>query len=88
MIHHSTPGYEDESTNFMLVVNYVASALGCALFAMLFGMFSKTGDLLQLAPHELREGFLPTMIFSVVLLFIALLCTLSVRNIVVKKEEE
>lgn len=88
MIHHSTPGYEDESTNFMLVINYVASALGCALFAMLFGLFSKTGDLLQLTPHELREGFLPTMIFSVVLLFIALLCTLSVRNIVVKKEEE
>ena len=31
---------------------------------------------------------LPAMIFSVILLFIALLCTLSVRNIVVKKEEE
>ena len=87
MIHHSTPGYEDESTNFMLVINYVASALGCVLFAMIFGLFSKTGDLLQVTPHELREGFLPTMIFAVVILFIALLCTLSVRNIVVKKEE-
>ena len=87
MIHHSTPGYEDESTNFMLVINYVASALGCVLFAMIFGLFSKTGDLLQVTPHELREGFLPTMIFAAVILFIALLCTLSVRNIVVKKEE-
>lgn len=87
MIHHSTPGYEDESTNFMLVVNYVASALGCVLFAMIFGLFSKTGDLLNVSPHELREGFLPTMIFSVILLVIALLCTLSVKNKVVKKEE-
>ena len=40
MIHHSTPGYEDESTNFMMVVNYVASALGCVVFAMIFGLFS------------------------------------------------
>lgn len=85
MIHHSTPGYEDESTNFMLVVNYVASALGCVLFAMVFGIFSP-GQIEELGKDGLMNGFIPTMWMSIALLVLALICTLSVKNKIVKKE--
>ena len=85
MIHHSTPGYEDESTNFMLVVNYVASALGCVIFAMIFSLYSP-GNMDTLGMDALRTGFVPAMWFSVIILFIALVCTVSVRNIIVKKD--
>ena len=85
MIHHATPGYEDESTNFMLVVNYVASALGCVIFAMIFSLYSP-GNMDTLGMDALRTGFVPTMWFSVIILFIALVCTVSVRNIIVKKD--
>ena len=86
MIHHATPGYEDEATNFMLVVNYVASALGCVIFAMLFSVFSKTANMNGLSHNELLDGFLPAMWFSVAILMIALMCTLSVKNKIVRKK--
>ena len=87
MIHHATPGYEDEATNFMLVVNYVASALGCVLFAMVFSLFSGGGPA-DIGTDGLKDGFVPTMWFSLIILAIALACTLSVRNKVVKAERE
>ena len=83
MIHNATPGYEDESTNFMLVINYVVSALGCVIFATMFGFFS-SGDMLTLNAAALRDGFIPTMWFSIAILGITLLCTLSVKNKIVK----
>ena len=85
MIHHSTPGYEDESTNFMLVVNYVASSLGVVIFALLFGLFSP-GNLEDLSGQAFLDGFLPTMWFSIIILAIALVCTLVVKNKIVRKE--
>ena len=86
MIHHATPGYEDESTNFMLVVNYVASALGCVIFAMLFSLYAGSG-MSGINAEELKAGFVPVMWFSIIILAIALVCTLSVRNIVVKAKD-
>ena len=85
MIHHATPGYEDEATNLMLVINYVASALGCVLFALVFGIYA-TGDITNMSDTVLKEGFIPTMWFSIAILAVALLCTLSVKNMIVKKE--
>ena len=35
----------------------------------------------------LESGFVPTMWFSMIILAIALVCTLSVRNKIVKSEE-
>jgi len=84
MVHHATPGYEDESTNFMLVVNYIASALGCVLFAMVFGMFSP-GELSTLGHDSLSDGFIPTMWMSLAFLAIAMVCTLVVKNKIVRK---
>ena len=86
MIHHATPGYEDEATNLMLVINYVASALGCVIFAMVFGIYAK-GDIADMSNEILDDGFIPTMWFSIVILMLALLCTLSVRNKIVRKDE-
>ena len=84
MIHHSTPGYEDEATNLMLMINYLASALGCVLFALVFSL--TTGDIH--IPEDLyMKGFSNTMVFSLVLLAVAMICTLSVRNKIVKKDE-
>ena len=83
MIHHATPGYEDEATNFMLVVNYVASALGCVLFALIFSLYS-AGDIELMGRQALLDGFVPTMWFSAIILLMALICTLSVKNKIVK----
>jgi magnesium-transporting ATPase (P-type) len=85
MIHHATPGYEDEATNLMLVINYVASALGCVIFAMVFGIYAK-GDITEMSDTVLSEGFVPTMWFSIIILMLALLCTLSVKNKIVKSK--
>jgi len=85
MIHHATPGYEDEATNFMLVVNYIADALGVVLFAMIFGfvtsegMEEATGDLLA-------DGFIATMWFSLIILALAMICTVAVKNKIVRTE--
>jgi len=84
MIHHSTPGYEDESTNLMLMVNYLASALGCVLFAMIYGLKANKDGFVEV--NEIMNGFVSNMWFSVALLAIAMICTLSVKNKVVKKE--
>ena len=81
MIHHSTPGYEDESTNLMLMINYLASALGCVIFAMIYSLTTPDAQgAVNLA------GFENTMWFSLGLLFTAMVCTLAVRNKIVKKE--
>lgn len=85
MIHHATPGYEDEATNFMLVVNYVASALGCVLFALVYSITSGTDIHTEYLP-ALANGFTGTMWFSLILLFGAMICTLVVKNKIVKKE--
>ena len=85
MIHHSTPGYEDEATNFMLVVNYVASALGCVLFALVYSITSDADIHTEYLP-ALANGFIGTMWFSLILLLGAMICTLIVKNKIVKKE--
>ena len=85
MIHHSTPGYEDESTNLMLMINYLASALGCVLFAMIFSMSTNT-DLVDPPGSVLLDGFSATMWFSLILLATAMVCTLVVKNKIVRKE--
>ena len=86
MMHHATPGYQDEATNFMLVINYVASALGCVLFAMIVGMFTN-GPIETITGEELLSGFRATMVFSLALLAGALMFTLSVRNKIVRNDE-
>ena len=86
MMHHSTPGYQDEATNFMLVVNYVANALGCVIFAAIVGMFS-SGPIESMTDQELLDGFRMTMVFSLVILTIALGFTLSVKNKIVRKDD-
>ncbi len=86
MMHHATPGYQDEATNFMLVINYVASALGCVIFAMIMGLFS-SGPIESMTDDELINGFRVTMMFSLIILAIALACTMSVRNKIVRKDD-
>lgn len=86
MMHHSTPGYQDEATNFMLVVNYVATALGCVIFAAIVGLFSN-GPIETMTDQELIDGFRVTMMFSLVILAIALGFTLSVKNKIVRKDD-
>ena len=85
MIHHSTPGYEDESTNLMLMINYLASALGCVLFALIFSVSTNSG-LEGSTKDMLMDGFTATMWFSLILLGLAMVCTMVVRNKVVEKE--
>ena len=84
MIHHATPGFEDEATNFMLVINYVASALGCVLFALVYSL-TTGGDSSHHMPG-LADGFTGTMWFSIILLAGAMVCTLLVKNKIVRKE--
>ena len=84
MIHHSTPGYEDESTNLMLMINYLASALGCVLFAVIFSMTTDADPVGS--GRLLLDGFTATMWFSLILLAMAMICTLAVKNKIVKKE--
>ncbi len=83
MIHHATPGYEDEASTMMLVINYVASALGCVLFVVVFDIASKGIDVVQ---DYYITGFTAAMWFALVLLAIAMVCTLSVKNKIVRKE--
>jgi MFS family permease len=85
MIHHSTPGYEDESTNFMMVINYVASALGCVFFAMIYSITTASTASVS-TPEDLATGFTANMWFSLILLALAMVCTLVVKNKIVKKE--
>jgi len=86
MMHHATPGYQDEATNFMQVVNYVAAALGCVVFAAIVRM-SSSGSIEVMTDAELVGGVRATMIFSIAILVIALVCTLCVRNKIVRKDE-
>lgn len=86
MMHHATPGYQDEATNFMMVVNYVASASGTVVFAMIVGLFS-SGPIESMTDMQLLDGFRATMIFSLVILTMALICTLSVKNKIVRKDD-
>ncbi len=86
MMHHATPGYQDEATNFMLVINYVASALGCVIFAMIVRMYS-TGPIESMTDEELVNGFRVTMMFSLVILAIALAFTMYVKNKIVRKDD-
>ena len=69
----------------MLMINYVASALGCVLFAMIFGLVTDT-DLVDPPGHVLMDGFVATMWFSLAILAIAMICTLVVKNKIVRKE--
>ena len=84
MIHHSTPSYEDEATNLMLMINYLASALGCSLFALVFSL--STADV-HIPEDAYMQGFSDTMVFSLVLLAVAMICTLAVKNKIVRKDD-
>lgn len=86
MIHHATPGYEDEATNLMLMVNYVASAMGCVLFALIFSLAANSSvtDPLDI---DMMTGFTATMWFSLAIMAVALICTLAVRNKIVKAKD-
>lgn len=83
MIHHATPGYEDEATNFMLMVNYMASALGCVLFAVVFSLITNS-PATDPFDKDMLAGFTATMWFSLALMAVALVCTLVVKNKIVK----
>lgn len=67
------------------MINYVASALGCVIFAMVFGIYAK-GDIMNMSNTVLSDGFVPTMWFSIIILMLALLCTLSVKDKIVKSK--
>ena len=84
MVHHATPGCEDEATNFTLVFHYVASALGCATFAAVYAFAE--GGIDGSASAQLAEGFTATMWASLALLALAMACALAVRNRVVRAE--
>ena len=85
MVHHATPGCEEEAANIMLAVSPLASALGCAVFASIFGLFS-SGSIGSMSQDDLMAGFIPIMCFSIVVLCISLICTLVIKNKVVRKE--
>ena len=84
MVHHATPCYEDEATNFILVVNYVANALGCVMFATVYALVS--GNIDVATDDQLSSGFTATMWASLILLALALICTLSVKNKIMRKD--
>ena len=48
--------------------------------------YSAKGDITNMSDTVLSDGFVPTMWFSIIILMLALLCTLSVKNKIVKKE--
>ncbi len=85
MVHHSTPGCEEEAANIMLAVSPLASALGCAVFASIFGFYS-SGSIGSMSQDELLAGFIPIMCFSIVVLCISFICTVAIKNKVVRVE--
>lgn len=84
MIHHATPGYEDESTGLMLVVYYFAVAAGCALFAMVYGL--TTGGV-ESADNVVR-AFWNVSAVGMAIIIICLIMTFMVKNKVVRKRDE
>lgn len=45
------------------------------------------GEMVDMTMEELAAGFIPTMWISIVLLALALICTLSVKNKIVRADE-
>lgn len=90
-IHHATKGYEDESTNFVLTLNYAAQALGTVIYALLISItvpgtiginiedFSK--DLIDAAVHN-------TAVFGMLMCAIGFVCAFVVKNKVPEHDEE
>ena len=68
----------------MLMINYLASALGCVLFAMIYGFVTNSGS--GAAKDLIMDGFVANMWFSLAILAMAMICTLSVKNKIVRKE--
>ena len=83
MIHHATPGFEDESTGLMLVVYYFAVAAGCALFAMIYGLTANGVESAQ----NVIDAFWNVSAVGMVMIIACLIMTFMVKNKIVKKED-
>ena len=57
------------------------------LIRPVFSQKYETHDLRRRSRSSLESGFVPTMWFSIIIPAIALVCTLSVRDKIVKSEE-
>ena len=67
----------------MLAISPLASALGCAVFASIFGFFS-SGNIGSMSPDDLMVGFMPVMCFSIAILCISFILTVVIKNKIVR----
>jgi len=91
MIYHATPGYEDEATNFLLVINYAAAAIGPVLYAIVISFASPPGygeSISQMTPAILDAAFSTASMVGIGLLVLALILSVIVPNKIPKKDAE
>ncbi len=95
MIHHATPGYEDESTNFLLVINYAAAAMGAVVYSMLIALRmpeTLTMDIEDFSVTMMNNAVNFVSVAGIILLVLALVFSLLVPNKIPeksgKKEED
>ena len=83
MIHHATPGYEDESTNFLLVINYAAAAMGAVVYSMIIAITLPETTLLEIADYTVRmtnDAVNFTAVAGIAFLVLALVLSILVPN--------
>ncbi len=91
MIHHATPGYEDESTNFLLVINYAAAAMGAVLYSMIIAI--RMPETLTMDIEDFSVGMMSNAVDIVsvagmILLILALIFSIVVPNRIPEKKSE
>lgn len=84
IIHHTEPKYQGEASAVLLEANYIGAALGTVMYALVFTLNAEFG---RLSETTVTDSFHMACVFGAVLAVIAMICTLSVRNIVPGKEE-
>ena len=89
-IHHATKGYEDESTNFILTLNYTAYALGTVIYALVISL--TVPESIGINIEDFTEAIMDaaarnTAIFGMIMCIIGLICALVVKNKIPKHDE-
>ncbi len=89
IIHSSTPGYEDDSTNFMLVVNYVAVAVGAVLYSLTISLTvpGASGASIQEFTADMMNAAVNNVaVLGIAFLVAALVMSAVIPNRIPKKE--
>ncbi len=87
LIHHADTENQTDAATFLLEVNYVAASLGVTLYSAIFQSGLGSASVSTVTADAINSSADTAMIVGCVLSVIAIICTVSVKNIVPKKDD-